>query len=961
MIAFWYLLFFCWSVISLANPLVAPHLSESSTLAGIGRSEFRLVEIESLFLFSSLIHSSHSIPSLPSFLSPYLRPSPRAPTNVTTPLVPDATMSAFAVFPLLAYSTLLAIFSFISVRIARWRRKQRPAALTLGDDDGVELLPTNTSMLSPRFKGLPVPPPLPSLVPLPASPAPSHVNSRSQSFSNLQLLQSHHAVVDLLDRPKSPLHFGLSSPGPGPRFNKSKRSHSVGSASPLSPSKRRKEISAVRRPFISDPESSEMDDFTSQRHITATVSTPNTPFPPQTQFGTLVDLSVPPVSVSTHPTFQSPGHIWNFPPASISNVEVNLIDLHDPEKENMNLDTPEPESKPEPVPVLISELTEQDANNLDDDESDVGYEPDAENDNENTERKEIDIGWEWGFESVSSLSMTSHPIAPAEEQPLAIEEEDLVDGNGSPSTTLGEKDPFCPIPVTASSSSSSYIHPRQAEDFVVDPAEGIEPSDNGTLLSISRDDTSLDSDLIQRVYISDVDDECFELGPNNVFGDGDVLDDVQADSFFGDSSNVVGAVEIGVPAAMDVDAAGQIDGDDINDTNDFYENNDYREGLEDEDAELDLEKGVDAGVDAGVDVDIDEDVRDEIQAQVAAPPTSITSLSSSELTTPTATTFVAVDADSDSREVVTTPVPPTPPPSHERLAALAQDDVAIEEEALEEDPKEIVVPEEESEFPDPDLLPLPDIESENIAFTAAASTAESEPNSPKAAVDLVFSHTTHNQIPTPPASPPQQRRTLPRPLPAWSIRASDAPPLGLASSTSSPILHRSKSFVDMLSGENAILVAEKELKIDEKDGKAEERPETPVPKTAILPGAFPVENHPLADVMAAMEEDVKKKTAKETGSPSSSGAQETTTGTSTALEVVPATKATRRQPTRSPIDIALAMQLRPGLGLGADPAWMVRFLMAMFGWFVVLISGSAGDGYAKAPYVGIRRSTSTSG
>ncbi|EGO00978.1 hypothetical protein SERLA73DRAFT_134132 [Serpula lacrymans var. lacrymans S7.3] len=39
-------------------------------------------------------------------------------------------------------------------------------------------------------------------------------------------------------------------------------------------------------------------------------------------------------------------------------------------------------------------------------------------------------------------------------------------------------------------------------------------------------------------------------------------------------------------------------------------------------------------------------------------------------------------------------------------------------------------------------------------------------------------------------------------------------------------------------------------------------------------------------------------------------------------------------------DLALAMQLRPGLGIGADPAWMVRFLMAMFGWFTVLLTGS---------------------
>ncbi|KII91535.1 hypothetical protein PLICRDRAFT_105247, partial [Plicaturopsis crispa FD-325 SS-3] len=50
----------------------------------------------------------------------------------------------------------------------------------------------------------------------------------------------------------------------------------------------------------------------------------------------------------------------------------------------------------------------------------------------------------------------------------------------------------------------------------------------------------------------------------------------------------------------------------------------------------------------------------------------------------------------------------------------------------------------------------------------------------------------------------------------------------------------------------------------------------------------------------------------------------------------------RRKAYRSPVpelDIALAMQLRPGLGNGADAAWMVRFLMAVFGWMSVLVGG----------------------
>lgn len=54
----------------------------------------------------------------------------------------------------------------------------------------------------------------------------------------------------------------------------------------------------------------------------------------------------------------------------------------------------------------------------------------------------------------------------------------------------------------------------------------------------------------------------------------------------------------------------------------------------------------------------------------------------------------------------------------------------------------------------------------------------------------------------------------------------------------------------------------------------------------------------------------------------------------------------RRRAYRSAVpdlDLALAMQLRPGLGIGADSAWMVRFLMTIFGWFAVVLT-SNGNG-----------------
>jgi hypothetical protein len=39
------------------------------------------------------------------------------------------------------------------------------------------------------------------------------------------------------------------------------------------------------------------------------------------------------------------------------------------------------------------------------------------------------------------------------------------------------------------------------------------------------------------------------------------------------------------------------------------------------------------------------------------------------------------------------------------------------------------------------------------------------------------------------------------------------------------------------------------------------------------------------------------------------------------------------------VDLALAMQLRTGIGATADAAWVIRFVMALFGWVAVLIGG----------------------
>ncbi|KAJ3740647.1 hypothetical protein DFH05DRAFT_436306 [Lentinula detonsa] len=417
MFALWFLLFSSFLSISWAKPLFTPHLGEH--------------------LASTHLNSFHSIPPPPSFLFP----SPRATVNVDT----SASMFSFAVLPLLAYSTLLAVFGFISVRIARWRRKHRPAALTL-DDDGVELLPTNTSTLSPEFKDLPVPPPLPS-------PIPSH--ARSRSFSNLQHAVAVHDMPER-ERPKSPIHFGLSSPGS--RLKSKQRSHSVGSiSSPLSPKRRVHHNNSARRPFISDPES-DADTVVPQRH--ATVSP---------QSGTLIDLSVPagpPVSSSSplNPGFHHMAgstHLWGLNPVSypylqasaIPAEELNLIDLHAPDSEKHVLKEIKPASVSAHNERNVSEVEVPDTISPDLD----GYEPDVEGDTGEeavglVKDKEIDIGLEWGFESVSSLSM--RVSSGLHHQQATSEERDLVDRNSlsssSPIDLLNTQ--LHPIPLTASSS-----------------------------------------------------------------------------------------------------------------------------------------------------------------------------------------------------------------------------------------------------------------------------------------------------------------------------------------------------------------------------------------------------------------------------------------------------------------------------------------------------------------------------
>ena len=211
--------------------------------------------------------------------------------------------------------------------------------------------------------------------------------------------------------------------------------------------------------------------------------------------------------------------------------------------------------------------------------------------------------------------------------------------------------------------------------------------------------------------------------------------------------------------------------------------------------------------------------------------------------------------------------------------------------------------------------------------------------------------------------------------PLWSIRAGDAPALGLAASSLS--ISTSTSSTGLIPGTGTSMSVsprtkrrvlgdvtavvenggreEKEAGIKQdivkedtlKEEKGEAEDEDDEERESSLPGAFP---EPLkltgsSDIdiiaptitIAALTSTLLSTSIAAASSSVSSTSTTTATSSSTALETSPVVK--RRPIVRSPLDIALAMQLRPGLGVGADPAWMVRFLMAMFGWFAILVSG----------------------
>lgn len=233
------------------------------------------------------------------------------------------------------------------------------------------------------------------------------------------------------------------------------------------------------------------------------------------------------------------------------------------------------------------------------------------------------------------------------------------------------------------------------------------------------------------------------------------------------------------------------------------------------------------------------------------------------------------------------------------------------------------------ECPDPDIMPLPDFPPLSVAPTPVSPVpVKPQPLSIHQA-----------QTPTPPASPPPWSNATVRPL--SSLKTAGAPAFGQSAATVIPPVPEANTVTkpvveieNKADESDCVLVMMKEDTMVEKviEPPADELSQSfeekstmaeRLPGPELIPGTFPT--------------SPSKAPAALPGNVAPSPPASPTTKVIQAHATIPVSNRIRTP--RSVIDIALAMQLRPGLGAGADPAWMVRFLMAMFGWFAILASG----------------------
>ncbi|KAJ6576792.1 hypothetical protein B0H10DRAFT_2443702 [Mycena sp. CBHHK59/15] len=240
---------------------------------------------------------------------------------------------------------------------------------------------------------------------------------------------------------------------------------------------------------------------------------------------------------------------------------------------------------------------------------------------------------------------------------------------------------------------------------------------------------------------------------------------------------------------------------------------------------------------------------------------------------------------------------------------VTEEDAVVVEAQEANDPAELALP----SFPLPISVSVSGDEEEEVEEDPAELALPSFPlPSPPRSVEEVPAPALDVQ-PVPDAPPPRPHLLVPAPVHETDLGAPSPSPSSASSSTPLRPSPRARS-VALGKGEEAE---------DEEDDlgapppawavRAADAPALGLSASSEPPGAFPL------------------------SSPAPASTSTSVTPKSTALSASSA--APRARTRRSPLDVALAMQLRPGLGVGAEGAWMVRFLMSFFGWFAILVGG----------------------
>ncbi|KAK0469372.1 uncharacterized protein EV420DRAFT_1633784 [Desarmillaria tabescens] len=843
--------------------------------------------------------------------------------DVTMAVSPARQVPMFASFaPLLSYSTVVLFIAFVASRLQRWfsRRRRRQGSLGL---DGVELLPTTTASVLPEFRDYVVQPPNVPPIVLPPTRLGRRIEAHKSidTFGAVGTRLKKSGRSQSLSLPKAG-SIGLHAPIQLRPFASEPRSKST----PNTPNELLVDLSPIqdwstrdgihtRKPFVNDALHGSTSLWTADVNVSSdtlfglrqtlsnrSVDIADAPLKPMVMEPQvlaapvqLISVAVPEPAVGTKATSLSLSDSYSF--------EQDITLVHSDSDHPLIDFSPKGGSA---LDLTVATEAVDDAHEIEKTRDEGTFLPHSSHE----EKPLMEFSqWDeegWGFEVVSLPSVDdefmgiTRTSAVTQETAYEVAEQKLLLPSPAQNST-NVHDEYSVQDITVISS------PLHADEKVISADEDAKPDGGAaetatTLLRESVED-ALISSAAENLWAAAVLDEGALVVHSSLDAESseasetvelqDISDNSDPFSDLDDALNsnqTTPPVLVGPPATIDIN-------EQEHDNYDIYDNSDdnkdsFRHPFE---VLAEPQRSESLATDTII-LSLPHEAEcpsPETQLMLDIPPSEssegdpsiVAELSSQPAMDAPALSPVAVLDSSSASPVDSVGVAQRSP------ELLNLEDITADVSIPELTPLQLVLDQHApptEEFPDPELIPLP------ISPTERDSSL------------LV------HQTPTPPSLPMSPVRKVPA-RPAWSLRASDAPPLGLSASTSADGL---PSYTEKLGAMQEKVKSEVE-KTNDSSLVPPSSSASSMTLSSGLPGAFP--------------EPESKETAIAVSAPKE-------------VEIRPTPS--RPRVTRSPIDIALAMQLRPGLGVGADPAWMVRFLMSMFGWFVVMLSGSGGsDGY----------------